>query len=435
LLVTTVILAAAAAADFAVHRVRIQADLTVESSQTLSDETREVLRRLDRPVQVTAFFGRNNPDRVTASTLLLRYRRLSSQVEFRVVDPEQAPAEALRLGINPAFGGLAVGRGDEVEVAQTPTEQDVTSAIARLLRGRPRSVCYAVGHGESDPASTLGEGMRAAIELLGRSGFVVEVVDLLTRPAVPEECEAIIVANPVTPLGEAEEALDDYLSGGGRALILTDPSSTVDLNPLLSSYGIRVERGIVLENDPDLHFPDDPTRPVILSYQSPSPIVRRLPPTFFPGVQGLVTTDDVSGLTTTPVARTSPRSYLERRPLEPSFDEREDLPGPMIVVATADFSENIRGEVRRTRLAVFGDVDFATNTFVGEAGNSTLVLRALDWATGEEDLVSVSANLPQLRPLELTEGRITYVRFLLAGVVPGLFLLAGGMVWAIRRRL
>ncbi|MHB8670307.1 MAG: hypothetical protein ACYDAD_07085, partial [Acidimicrobiales bacterium] len=80
-----------------------------------------------------------------------------------------------------------------------------------------------------------------------------------------------------------------------------------------------------------------------------------------------------------------------------------------------------------------GDVDFATNAFVDQAGNATLLVRALDWVTLEDDLITVSTHLPSLRPLDLTQARLTYARLVTAGLVPLLFVLAGAGVWLARR--
>jgi ABC-type uncharacterized transport system involved in gliding motility auxiliary subunit len=422
------------ALDVAVHRLRRQIDLTSESSQTLTDETRAVVSKVRTRVNATVFFAREDGARVTAASLLLRYRRLNGNIDFRLLDPAQAPAEATRLKIDPIFGGIAVEQGGAVEIAKTPTEQDVTAALARLQRGKPSNVCLTRGHGESDPDSTLDDGFKFAVDILERNGYRPRGVDLLTRPEIPADCDALIIANPVTPLGAAADALAAYLKDGGRAVLLLDPISTVDVEPLIQPFGMRIERGIVLEGDPQLRFPDDPTRPVIPFYRSANPIVNRLPPTFFPGAQAIIATDEkIGGLTFSELAQTSENSYLEREPLNPSFDERSDIRGPITVAAAIDKSANIGGEVLRTRIAVFGDSDFASNAYVGEAGNSTFFIRSLDWAVLEEDLVSVSANLPKLRPLELTEGRIAYARILLAGVIPGVFLLFGGAVWAVRR--
>lgn len=434
---TAIVLLLLGVMDFGLTRIRVVRDLTAEHSQTLTEESLEVVRKVREPVRINVFFARGDPDRVNAASLLLRYRQLNRRIDFRLIDPETSPSEAQRFGINPVFGGIAVVAGDRTERAQTPTEQDITAALARLIRGKPTHVCLTKGHGETDPESTVSEGFAATVVLLQRNGYETEVIDLLTNPSVPSGpggCQALIIASPQTAFGESEKRIAEYLDQTGRAVILTDPSSTADLNPLLEPFGLAIERGVVLEGDSQSRFPDDPTRPVVFDYRPTHPITRRMPPTFYPGSQALVVTDEtMSGLVVSPLARTSDDSYLEREPLEPSFDSERDIPGPIAVAAAADLSANVGGEVLRTRIVVFGDVDFATNAFVGQAGNSTMLIRALDWVILEEDLVTVSANLPRVRPIDLTEGRIAYARFLLAGVVPGLFLLAGGAVWAIRR--
>src|SRR5205823_1800230 len=132
--------------------------------------------------------------------------------------------------------------------------------------------------------------------------------------------------------------------------------------------------------------------------------------------------------------RTSGGSYLEREPQGVSrFDPGRDVRGPITLAAAADKSTNLETTVRRTRVVVVGDVDFATNAFIAQAGNGELLLRAVDWAALEKDLVAVSANLPAVRPIDLTEGRLGYARVLLAAIVPGFFLLGGAVVWALRR--
>ena len=355
---------------------------------------------------------------------------------MRLLEPSAAPAEAQRLGVDPLVGGLALTMGNRTEDADTATEQDITAAIARLLRGRPRSLCVTSGHGETATGDSTDHGLSTAAGLLAQNGYRLRTIDLLVQPDVPAGCDAVLVAAPTAPLGTgASDALASYLARGGRAVVLADPVSTVDLNPLLRPYGLGIRRGIVLETDPAARFPDDPTRPAVLSYESPNPIVHRLPPTFFPGVEQVtVASGTAGGLSAAALAETSDRSYLERNPADVShFDPGQDVRGPITIAAAADRSANLGTTVRRTRVVVVGDVDFATNAFIAQAGNGDLLLRAMDWAAIEQDLVTVSANLPAVRPLDLTEGRLGYARFLLALVVPALFLLGGAITWAVRR--
>jgi ABC-type uncharacterized transport system involved in gliding motility auxiliary subunit len=292
------------------------------------------------------------------------------------------------------------------------------------------------GHGEPSVDDRAGAGMSSAAGLLVANGYHLQTVDLLVHPAVPPGCDGLVLVNPTSPLGPAQQAVADYLGGGGRAVVLNDPASTVDLSPLLQPYGMTVVHGIVLEGDDGARLPGDPLSPVVHDFTSSSPVVRHLPPVVLPTAEAVLTASDPGrGLTVAPLAATSRLSFLSRRPSQTAtrFDPAVDLRGPVTVGAAADLVANEGGRVRRTRVVALGDSDFATNSLVGEGGNARLLIQSVDWATLQESLVSVSTNIPALRPLSLTEARIRYLRFVTAGVVPGLFLLAGGMVWAVRR--
>jgi ABC-type uncharacterized transport system involved in gliding motility auxiliary subunit len=192
----------------------------------------------------------------------------------------------------------------------------------------------------------------------------------------------------------------------------------------------------VFEGDAEAVIAGDEVSPIVRRYSSASPVVRRLPPTYFPGVQEVTVDDEptVPGLTTSRLADTSELSYLETEPLQPAFDPDDDRAGPVTIAAAADQSRIEGSDVRRTRAVVIGDVDFASNAFVAEAGNARLLLQAVSWLTETEDLAALSSNIPSDRPLRLTDARLSYARLLTIGIVPALFLLSGALVWAVRRR-
>jgi hypothetical protein len=410
-------------------------DLTAERSLSLSDQTQRVVKAVRRDAQVTAFVGRDDPGRAEISAMLGRYRRLNQRIEVRLLDPREAPGEVSRLGVEPSVGGLTVTMGDEIERASIVSEQDVTAALARLVRDNRATACFLAGHGEADPTSSTSDGMASVAKVLTDNGYQLDQLDLLTDPQIPKRCTGVVLAAPRADLGAAADSIGAYLRDGGRALVLSDPGSNVDLTPLLAPYGMGFVKGFVLEGDASLRLPGDPFTLAVLRYRSTSPVVRRLPPTLFPGAEGM-TVDErstIAGLSATPILRSSELAYLETEPAAAAFDPATDKPGPVIFGGAADLSGNFAGTIRRTRVVAVGDVEWATNAYVGEAGNAALFVQAMDWLTIDEDLVSVSPNLPRLRALELNDARTRYARLLMAGLVPMLFLLVGALVWALRR--
>ena len=437
LAVTVVVLAALVVVVWVADAQRRLVDLTEDETLTLSSQTRDVVASLDRDVTITFFARRSEPGRVEAVSLLDRYRRLDRRIEVDVRDPDEAPGEARRLGVDPTLGGVAVTSGGRTEVVPFANEGNLTGALARLLRDEVQTLCLTTGHGERAVDDASGRGLVRMVALLERDGHRVDVVDLLADDVVPVDCAVMVVAAPTGAFSAAaERSVARWVDADGRLLLLTDPVADVDvLGDLLDELGLRVERGVVLEGDAENVIGGDVSAPIVTRYPSANPVGLRLPPTFFPVVQEIAVDAGASdgGLTVSAVAVTSETSYLERNPVEPSFDPDEDRGGPLTVVAAADRSQVEGVDVRRTRVVVTGDVDFATDDFIAEAGNAQLLRQAVAWLTETEDLVAISPNLPRDRPLRLTDARADYARVVSVGVVPGLFLVAGAMVWAVRR--
>jgi hypothetical protein len=416
------------------ERTRRQVDLTAERSLSLSAVSKDVVSHVRKPVSVTAFIDRTSAGRAEAAGLLERYRRLNRRITFRLRDPDDAPGLAQRLGIDAVFGGVALQMGSAVERGPTVTEQDVTAGLARLVRGTSATVCFATGHGEVDVGSTVSAGGSAAAALLRSNGYRVQTVDLLSGSSVPPACRALVLARPTGMLGAAGGVVAAWLAGGGRALVTVDPESVVDVRAVTEPYRIVPERGVVLEGDDGRHLPGDPLTPVITRWESGNPLVRRLPPVVLPGAQGLLVREGTSeGMTVNVLGRTTAAAYLERDPAVFDFAPGVDVSGPVALVAAADASSITAGVVTRTRLVVVAEGDWMTNGFLDQAGNGRLLVQSLDWLTLDEDLVTVSANIPSVRPLTVTDRRRQYALFLSAVAVPLFVVLCGSVVWAWRR--
>lgn len=424
-----------------VHRVGGAWDLTAEGSGTLSPATLRVLDEVGSRIQITAFFTRDAPGRAEAATLLSRYRDANRKVTFRIVDPSRDPGEAQRLGATHV--GMAVVQEladpDEIETVQYTIEIDVTSAIARLLRDVEATVCFTSGHGERDLAAQDPEGLSDAAEALRSNGYKTRTIDLLASPTRPKGCDAVVVAAPTRGLSEgAASAITAYLKRSGKVLLLADPRAEADLSAISGQWGIAFDRGIVIEGDANSILGDDVTAPIVRRYSGASSVVRGLSDTYFPGVMRVTIkkTDD-PGLTVAEVASTSELSYLDRENAG-EFDPKSDQPGPITIGAIADDSEvsspgTEDARVLRTRILAWGDVDFASNHFFGDAANAQLFVQGIDWLTQPEDLVTAVPQFPKLRNLELTAARSRYMLLLMAGVIPGLFVIGGAFVWLLRR--
>lgn len=418
-------------------------DLTAAGRFTLSKPSGEVLDALTVPVRITVFEPSGSAEARDARVLLDQFTRHSRQVSARVIDLSNTPGEAARLGAKDS-GDVVVEARDTRETFAPLTEESVTSAISRLARGSRQMVCAMAGHGERELDDDAPGGYQAARAAMKENGITAMRLDLTVAQSVPKECSTLLMPGPTGGLADREvKLIDNYLAADGRMMILDDPGGP-DLSAITNSYGLRLLPGVVV--DPSRGVAGDPTTLLVNSFPTVSAVAQRVSGVEMVGAGGITTAaTERDGLTVAKLAESSPKSWLQPDRTRLVFDPtRGDRGGPVVLAATADQSQvRDAGETRvsgngpsiaRTRLVVVADADWACNALLGEQDNRRMFINALNWLAGQEDLVVVGGDRPDLRRLQLTESRRHLLGAVSMGGIPGAAALAGMTCWVRRRR-
>src|SRR5262249_49658993 len=143
----------------------------------------------------------------------------------------------------------------------------------------------------------------------------------------------LILANPTTAFTDAEaQALDAYLSNGGRLMVLTDPKPTEPVNALLAKWGVQFDMDEVV--DPQFIQNTSPLMPLVNRFPS-SPITSKINglPAVFPFAHSPQQTNPApTGLTIQSLVQTTPNSWGETT-LDPNipvqYDAGKDIKGPL----------------------------------------------------------------------------------------------------------
>jgi len=100
----------------------------------------------------------------------------------------------------------------------------------------------------------------------------------------------------------------------------------------------------------------------------------------------------------------------------------------LIVGATAEDSVN------GARLVVVGDSDFGANADFYGLGNGDLLVNSIDWAAGQEALISLTAKETTQRYVTPPSRQILALVFVMGVIaIPALFLILGLTTWGGRR--
>jgi hypothetical protein len=278
----TLVVAAAVAvvilANVALFRHDTHLDLTRQKAFTPSEEASQVVGNLGEPVDVAYFYQKQSPAAVALGAMLRLLERQNANFRVRLIDADQNPALASSLGVR-TYNSAVLRAGERRIEVITTDDREIALGLLRLLRKREVVICFAGGHGEYDIDNfqfhTHFEGAHthshdasglALVEMeqhgIGRLRLAIEKLGLATRKIffatgrpIPDDCGAIVEANPRTRYAPGEtEVLGRYLERGGSAMFLIEPDYELDesIAALLARAGVKVGNGVIV--DPKEHY-------------------------------------------------------------------------------------------------------------------------------------------------------------------------------------
>jgi len=417
-------------------------DLTANAQFSLADQSKNVVAKLDKPLQVQVFDKEQEFQRYRDR--LKEYEYNSKQITTEYIDPDKKPAVAQAAKVQ-QYGTLIFNYQGRSERTTGNTEQDITNTIIKVVSGQTKKVYFTQGHGEHDTGSGDRDGYQAINSALVNENYTVDKLALAQSPKVPDDATVVVVAGPKTDFFPPEiEALKKYLENNGKLLLMLDPPDAANAQPLTNLIALAHEWGIDVTNTVVVdasgigrQLGAGPEMPIAASYPA-HPITDRFRvASAYPLARGLtVVSGGVNGHTATAIVESSPQSWAEadlksiQEGKEVSLDEAKgDKPGPITLAAavnTAKADANPPAGQNdapkpETRVVVFGDSDFASNVVFGFSGNKDLFMNTIGWLSQQENLISIrpkEAADRRLKSLTATEQLVlTYASWLLMPLV------------------
>lgn len=423
-------------------------DLTANKEFTLSQQTLQVLEALPEPVQVTGFFTPATlPLRQQAEPLLREYQNRSDKIVVQYVDPDENPVLAAKY--DNAVPGTLVFESTNPEHPRTeklydPFEEGAfTNAILKVTQTQQPAVYFTTGQGEYSPADFDVEGMGAVADFLKAVNYKVEPLNLATiSGTLPADTRAIVIAGPTSPFSpENDQLIKDYLDGGGRVLLMSDPNTTIGLTETLRAWGVGLDKNLLL--DPGLNYRGNLPVPLFGSFPN-TPLAENLEAygVFLPGTHS-ITVSSVDGKDPTELLKTTELSCaktdFQELQTSPQIDcAADDARGPFAAaVALEGAGTGGAGDDARSRLIVLGNAAFATNSWMHNQdaiGNRLLMENMINWLAGQEQLIAIPPRDSNFRPLAaLSESDINLVFLTSVALIPLAALTIGGLLWWRRR--
>lgn len=421
-------------------------DISATKLYSITSNTKAVVNALDKDVTIYWIVQADQEDAVIEN-LLGKYDSLSEHIEVVKKNPDVFPTFAAQYTSEEVKNNsLVVECGDcsrfisyndiYLQEANMATysydmsfdgEGAITSAIDYVVSEDLPQVYVLEGHGEAELSAAFTEQME-------KENMELTSFSLLNEDAIPEEADCVLIYAPASDISEEEKnLLSEYVEGGGKLMVLAGPTedgTLENLYSLLADYGVTAQEGIVVEEDREYYAFQSPyiLLPEIVSSEITDPLIEEHYYAIMPIAQGLTVENTASVtqlLATSETAFSKPDGYGIS-----SFDREEgDVDGPFALAVSVACEND-------GQMVWFSSSNFLDDMYnaYSSGANLDLAMNALSSLIGENEAVAIRSKSLSYSYLTISESTAAFLKAVMIGVFPILFLGTGIYVVARRRR-
>ena len=398
-----------------------QYDISASKLYSVTSNTKVVVNALEQDVTIYWIVQSGEEDAVIEN-LLGKYESLSDHITVVKKNPDVYPTFAEQYTDEAVKNNsLVVECGersrfisyDDIYLSEPDMytysyntsfdgEGAITSAIDYVVNAEQPQLYRLEGHGESELPSTFQDQLEKA-------NMELHDLSLLTVDAIPEDAACLLIYAPTSDIsGEERDMLADYVTGGGKLLVMAGPvdgASLDNLYSLLSEYGVTANEGIVIESDRE-HY----------AFQAPFALLPDLAS---------------SAITDSPLLTTSDASYSKLAGYElDTYDKEEgDLDGPFTLAVSVEAGSG--------QMVWFSSSAFLDDKYnaLSSGANVNLGMNALSSLVGESEAMAIRSKSLNYNYLTISESTSSLLKVLMIGIVPLAYLGVGIAVVVKRRRM
>ena len=446
----------------------IRFDLTQNKSYTVSQQTMDVISRIDSPLSIVVLRSPST-DPTSAdwrSDLLLdQYQRLSKHITVEYINPIEKPSAKSKYQMTQvgeiifSYGQskqVRVYRKDlttQSKVTSEPLfvgEEKFTQAIYTLLEQESYVVYFTVGHGERQLQDRGGEGLSYVKTYLENENYKVRDLNIILEN-IPTDASLIVIASPVETFSDFEiEKLNNYVKTGGKLLVLYDSfmdrsNFNSNLDVFLSDWGFKTKNDYIIDPVSSVVIPVN----VVPQYTA-HPITQTLKEgnvfACLVVARSILSGESKYSGSFENIITTSPQGYgKEEATFDLSrarFNPRTDIAGPVPLAIAGTY--DIEGRDVPARIVVFGDATFALNAYINPeqgqsvdvafGGNKDLFMNTVAYLLEAREKITIRPKEASIKNLTLTTTQTNFIRYVAQIGLPCLFGILGILIWFLRRR-
>jgi len=434
-------------------------DLTENKMFSLSQQTLELLDRLDQNITVYVLTETGKENLIFDETLK-QYSAHSNKIKVEYKDPVLYPQFATKYdkegkgisndsliveGENGKFKiippsqlfNYSYNSGSYI-VESLAVEERVTGAIQYIISEKNPVIYTLKGHDEP----SLPYYVKTQLE---KENYEIKDLNLLTDKEIPEDADILMIYAPVRDISKEEGAkITEFLENQGRAIILTNVLTNVkedqmpNLQEVLKKYGLSIRKSMILEMDAKYQFANPLyIIPNLQGHEITNPLKSSGLPVLVAVAQNIETLQvKRDSLEISPLLTSSETSYAKTNfQSEVAEKEEGDIDGPLdIAVAVTDtWYEN--NEEKITKLVVVGNTEFLNETINAQSagGNIDFFMNTVNWLVDKEESISIRPKSLLTTRLKINVSQVYIYVGITVVLIPLIIGIIGLTVWLRRR--
>jgi len=433
-----------AVANFFAFRLQWKADLTRTKKHGLAEQTQKIVRELKEPVQATLYASQAKG--TESRELLEKLKGVGTNFTIEMVEPALEPMRARQAGVR-RDNTLILSRGEKIEKVEDADEAKFVSAMIKLVKDQPLTVCATTGHGERNFSSTEADGFEQVKRVMAAQNYTIQDIALAQEQKVPANCDVVLVMGPQKAfLASEAKAIEEWLANGGRAIFAIDPplrgtEDATELNTVLAQWHVKPVKALIIDLMARAAV-GDPSMPIVTTYSKENPITKEMQgQTLFPFTRPIdIIPGAPSDMTVQWIARTSEASWGEMSMEDLAkgqvgMNRGIDQPGPLNVAVAVEGKLKDSKATKKTRIVVYGSSLFASNNYGRLGPNYDFLVNAVNWTLEDEGLISIRAKEYEPAKITLTGVQLNLIQLIAVAILPLLIASSGIGIWLYRRRL
>jgi len=437
-------------------------DLTENNQYTLSRASKDILKNLDEPITVKAYFSKDLPPQLIKTKndfreMLVEYGRLSGQMlVYEFISPnedQELEMEAAQNGIQPvminvrekdqmkqqrAYMGAVLSLGEQKEIIPViqpglAMEYTLSTSIKKLSLTNKPAIGLLQGNGEAGLNEITQVNQEMSIL------YRLENIRITDSTSIPSHISTLAIVRPTDSIPDLVFShLDGFLARGGRLFIAMNrvngdlqnqygSALYTGLESWLQSKGLIVNENFLVDancvnatmqqqvgNAIQISSIAIPYIPRINQFADHA-ITSGLEEVIFQYASTIDFMGD-SAVTYTPLIFSSDQSGTQPAPQYFNYTRRwtqADFPLQKLVLG-ATLEGNLSGN-SYSKMVILADGDFAINAGGQQQinpDNVSLMVNSIDWLSDDTGLISLRTKAVSSRPIkQLEDGKRAFLKW------------------------